>query len=359
MLASTSYRPRSWVGGLAISWVLIPLLPFACGAPGFTQGWKPNPNQRDGANISSDVTVYTDAPIGWASVSDLGQDGTTGGGDATPVMVATLADMMTAVAGTTPAVVQLTASISGSVKIGSNKTVLGMPGVTFQGHIGVSGAVNVILRNLTVVGNNCNDNPDCQSGADAVTIENKSHHIWVDHCDISDGSDGNMDITSQSDYVTVSWTKLWYSALRPGGHQFSDLIGSSDQATGDAGHLRVTWHHNWWGQLVSERMPRARFGLIHVFNNLYTAAKSSYCVGVGVNVNLLIEDDVFDGAPSEADTGDYSNAQSISASFANLYKDGSNPAPDVGTGVFIPPYDYTLEPAEEVEDMVMANVGPH
>jgi pectate lyase len=318
----------------------------------------PNPNQRPGATIDSNVQVYTDAPIGWASVNDLGQDGTTGGGDAAPMMVTTLTDFETAVAGTDPAVIQLGASITGKTKIGSNKTILGMPGVVFTGHLGLDGSVNVILRDLTVVGYNCTDNADCQSGADAVTIDNKAHHIWVNHCDVSDGSDGNLDVASQADYVTISWTKFWYSGPRPGGHQFSNLIGSSDQATSDMGHLRVTWHHNWWADRVVERQPRARYGQIHLFNNLYTSPQGNYCIGLGVNANILVEDTVFDGVRDTVNTTGFSNAASVVAGFANLYVDAF-PSPDVGTNVFTPPYDYTLQPADEVQAIVMANAGPH
>jgi pectate lyase len=370
MPALISNRLGQWFGRRATSGVarrfgivalggLLPCLPLACNAPGYTTGNKPpNPNQRPGANVDPNVQVYTDGPVGWASVNDLGQDGTTGGGDATPVTVMTLADFTTAVSGTTPGVIQLAAPIMGSVKVGSNKTILGVPGIALTGHLGIDGQSNVIVRDFTVIGYNCVDNADCQSGADAVTIDRGSHHIWIDHCDISDGSDGDLDVASAADYVTISWTKFWYSGFRPGDHQFANLIGSSDQSTGDKGHLRVTWHHDWWAQGVGERMPRARYGEIHLFNNLYTSVPSAYCVGLGVNANFLIEDVVFDGVSKAFNTNDFSNAQSVLVSFAVLFEDGTYPAGDVGTAVFTPPYDYTLEPAENVKMTVMANVGP-
>jgi pectate lyase len=333
------------------------LMAIACSAPGYVDGFTPNPNQRDGVVVSSDVQLYTDAPIGWASVADLGLDGTTGGGAAAPVMVATLMDLTTAVAGTAPAVVQLGASITGSVKIGSNKTVLGAPGVVFTGHIGVSGSSNVIVRDLTIVGNNCNDNADCQSGADAVTIDHEAHHVWFDHCDVSDGSDGNLDTASAADYVTISWTKFWYSGNRPGGHQFSNLIGSSDSATGDAGHLRVTWHHDWWADHVGERMPRVRYGQVHLFNNLYTAAGNNTCVGLGVGANLLMEDEVFDGVARTIDLT-HADASSVAVSFANVYTGGTRASAERDGAVFTPPYPYTLQSADDVEATVRAGAGP-
>jgi pectate lyase len=317
-------------------------------------GSAPRP---DGAPFDPDVAVETDGAIGWASVNDLGQDGTTGGGSAAPVMVMTLDDLNLAVGGTDPAVVQIGATVVGEVKVGSNKTILGTPGAILQGHLRISQSVNVIVRNLVVVGNNCTDNPDCQSGADAVTIQGRSHHIWVDHCDISDGSDGNLDVVSASDYVTISWTKFWYRG-RAGGHQFSDLLGSDDSDTGDAGHLRVTFHHDWWADGVQERMPRARYGHVHLFNNLYTSSGDSYCVGVGVNVNILTESNVFSGVRRPVDTSDFANGASVAVSYANLYQLGSTPSPQLGTAVFTPPYPYTLQPASDVEVSVRNNAGP-
>src|SRR5262249_26255366 len=87
-----SNRPRHWFGELAIPAAagrlgavavggLLACWPLACNAPGYMTGTtKANPNQREGANIDPNVQIYTDGPVGWASVNDLGQDGTTGGG---------------------------------------------------------------------------------------------------------------------------------------------------------------------------------------------------------------------------------------------------------------------------------------
>ena len=38
-----------------------------------------------------------------------------------------------------------------------------------------------------------------------------AQHVWFDHCDVSDGTDGNLDIVTELDFVTVSWTKFHYS----------------------------------------------------------------------------------------------------------------------------------------------------
>jgi pectate lyase len=316
------------------------------------------PGQRLGAPpFTDEVEVRTAGPVGWAAVDALGQVGTTGGGSAAPTVVTTIEAFTAAVTGSTPAVVQIGASMSGRVKIGSNKTVTAINGAVFTGNLGVDGSFNVILRDLRIVGFNCTDNPVCEGGADAMTISDGAHHVWVDHCDISNGSDGNLDINHQSDYITVSWTKFSYSSDRVGGHEFSNLIGSSDGDTADMGRLKVTWHHDWWADSVAERMPRVRYGQVHLFNNLYTSNGNSYCIGVGWYANLLLESNVFTAVKNPINTS-FKNAESVVMSYGNLYEAGSLPSPNLGTAAFEPPYEYSLQPAEKVTETVSFNAGP-
>jgi hypothetical protein len=132
----------------------------------------------------------------------------------------------------------------------------------------------VIIRNIKIVGygvGDCALDPSydasvgCSSGDDAVSISG-SNHVWFDHCDISDGTDGNLDINNGADFITISWTKFHYTPRTDPtgndntgaeGHRFSNLIGSSDTVPADVGHLNVTWHHDWWAENVNQRMPRA------------------------------------------------------------------------------------------------------
>jgi pectate lyase len=324
-------------------------------ATGGTAGGEP-------AGSGGSTAVSTDPCVdGWASVSP----GTTGGGALDPTDVATLAEFSSQVAGGTARVVRLTQSVTGSVSIGSNKTIIGASGAVFTGHLDLNASSNVILRNLTVVGYNCSDSPnDCSGGADAISIKTGAHHICVDHCSVSDGSDGNLDITQAADYVTIGWTKFFYSSQRPDlantyGHRFSNLIGSDDGATGDTGHLRVTFHHCWWADWVNQRMPRARFGQIHLFNNLYTSTGNSYCVGVGVGANIRLENNVFIGVNTPIDTTSYLDGASVAASFGNIYtRSGAEHADLNAANVFTPPYDYTPEAASGVEAAVRSGAGP-
>jgi pectate lyase len=182
-------------------------------------------------------------------------------------------------------------------------------------------------------------------------VSGGAHHLWFDHLDVSDGSDGNLDITQGSDYVTVSWTKFWYSG-RERGHRFANLIGSADNSPIDVGKLRVTFHHNWWTENVEQRMPRSRYGLIHVFNNLYTPTDKLYCVNAGMGATLLVERNIFRGPRQPQDVSSTGNLLAID----NVYEDTTGDIEETGIG-FVPPYDYELDPTEGLPEAIMQGVG--
>jgi pectate lyase len=313
-----------------------------------------------GAVTQASAPVFDVAPSGWAAVADGDQPSTTGGDGGEVVTVTTTAEFTEQVQLTEARVVLVDGVIGENtrVTIKSNKTIIGLSGAEFHGGLKISGGVNVIVRNLKIVGNDCADSPsDCSAGADAFSIGDGAHHIWVDHCDISNGSDGNLDVNGGSDFVTISWTKFWYSGHRAGGHQFSNLVGSSDDEPGDVGHLRVTYHHDWWADNVHERMPRVRYGQVHVFNNLYTARGNSYCVGLGVFANILTEANVFYEVKNPIESSSYSNDQSVIASRDNLYVQSAGSNQDRGSGVFTPPYDYAVDVVTDVQNAVESGAG--
>jgi pectate lyase len=322
-----------------------------------------------GGTTGTGGTTSSNPLVGWAaSGCSMGSiSSTTGGGSASATTVSSASAFSSAVSGSSAAVIHVSGSFSGSFKIGSNKTIVGMSGAKITGNLTFDGTSNDILQNLTVVGLNCSDvasNGDCQDGADAVTVVNGAHHIWIDHLDVSDGSDGNLDITEGSDCVTVSWTKFHYSSSRVSGytgevHHFSNLVGGSDSKTSDAGHLRVTWHHDWWADHVVERQPRVRFGQVHIFNNLYTSSGDNYCIGVGVSANILDENNAFIGVSDPIDSTDYSNSASIVVSKGNLYSGTSGQTANKGSTAFTPPYPYTLDAASSVQSEVQSGAGPH
>ncbi|HEY7372577.1 MAG TPA: hypothetical protein VIF57_10495 [Polyangia bacterium] len=315
------------------------------------------------------------ALVGWAASNGS----TTGGGSATPQMVSTVSALNAAAAGSGAAVIYVIGVLpNGMIKIGSNKTVVGLCGAELHGHVDVVGSSNVIIRNIKIVGyavGDCSLDPSytstvgCSSGNDAVTVEQGSH-IWFDHDDISDGTDGNLDITLGANYVTVSWCKFHYTARTDNtgndstgaaGHRYSSLVGGSDNSAGDVGKLNVTWHHNWWADRVVERQPRVRYGQNHLYNNLWTSTGDNYCVRAGMNAQLLMENNAFVNVKSPQEFN--STADQMTAyitAMGNQYTgtSGSQSTGGGGTPFTTPPYTYTADPASGVQAAVMAGAGP-
>jgi len=175
--------------------------------------------------------------------------------------------------------------------------------------------MNVIVRNLLLV-----DSVDCfpqwspTDGAegnwnslyDAISVRNATH-VWIDHNAMLDVDtrdedaptyfgrlyqrhDGLVDVTNESDFVTVSWNLM-------ANHDKAMLIGSSDSATADRDKLRVTLHHNLFHD-VGQRVPRVRYGQVHVFNNQYSLTSEGaqdyiYSWGAGIESRIFAQNNHF------------------------------------------------------------------
>lgn len=224
--------------------------------------------------------------------------GTTGGGNATPTTVTTCAELKAAAADKNPRVILISGTIKTAdcnggygLPIASNKTVQGIDkNATVYGGLYVNGGVkNVIIRNL-----NCHGIYPNAGADDAVHVQGATN-VWLDHLNIWDATDGNLDITGEADYVTVSWCKFWYTdANHP--HRLNALIGSGGgDHPEDWGKLHVTYHHNWFADLVNERMPRLMYGHAHVYNDYYTSKGNGYCIGFGSYGSVLVENNYFKG----------------------------------------------------------------
>ena len=219
--------------------------------------------------------------------------GTTGGKGYSEVTVSTTADLAKYASAGNKIIYVKPGTYAGPINVGSNVTIYGYQGAvitqpTTGSAMKLSGSKNVIIRNLEFQGIGAHDDDD----EDCLQVNHESKNVWIDHVDIYDGHDGNLDITNASDYVTISWTKFSYTS-KSSGHQFSNLIGNSKTKTSDRGHLNVTFHHTWWADGVVERMPRVRFGKVHVANNLFDSKNTSYCVRAAIEADIRIENNVF------------------------------------------------------------------
>ncbi|WP_405874198.1 polysaccharide lyase family 1 protein [Streptomyces sp. NBC_00005] len=198
----------------------------------------------------------------------------------------------------------------------ANTTIIGVgKNAGFNGaSLQIKAVDNVIVRNLTF------DSPlDCfpqwdptdtadgnwNSEYDSAVVYG-STHVWMDHDTFTDGDnpdstlpnyfgriyeqhDGELDIVKGADYVTASWNVFE-------DHDKTILIGNSDSASTaavDRGHLKVTFHHNLFSNLV-ERAPRVRFGQVDSYNNHFVAKDGySYSYGIGIESQLVAEHNAF------------------------------------------------------------------
>ncbi|MEN8907356.1 MAG: cellulose binding domain-containing protein [Clostridiales bacterium] len=280
-----------------------------------------------------------DKPIGWAAASG----GTTGGGNKNPVTVKTSSELKELVKGTTSQVIYVSGKIGGSYSIGSNKTIIGLKGAEI-GTASFSGSSNVIMRNLILSG-----------GEDTVSVSNKSHHLWFDHLDMRDSNDETLSIVHGSDFITVSWCKYWFT--RSGSHRFGGLVGhSDDNSSEDSGKLNVTYHHNWYSDKVIERMPRVRFGKVHVFNNLFESGDTNYVIRCGVHANVLSEKNVFIDQKTCFDLNN-STSDAILQSVDDLFIGSCGGKSGKGGNAFSPPYNYSAEGTNGLADKVRAGAG--
>lgn len=257
--------------------------------------------------VSNALAGFLDSnPVGFAALNAYGQNGTTGGGTSAPVVVRSAKEFLNAaerleiknkkLRDESPRVILVASDINlseltnvtgnstgkdvGIVRVRPHTTIYSTNGATLsRGTLEIHGAWNIILRNLKFRGLWEFDQTGKYDklGWDYVRItdqgENRAHHVWVDHCDFGKVYDGALDIVHGSDCVTVSWCK--FSGDEHGPQKKVTLIGHSSgptAAAADRGRLNVTLHHNWY-QNIEDRVPRARFGNIHAFNNVIEGAQ--------------------------------------------------------------------------------------
>jgi pectate lyase len=306
------------------------------------------------------VTVPTpdEALIGWAGVSGDGVNTTTGGAGGRTVSPASAAELMTLAESDEPLIIQLKGTYSvPRLNVASNKTLIGSAGATIEGAVRIRGKADAFVRNVIIKNLRISASTSDADG-DGLQIH-FAHHVWVDHCEIWDAPDGNLDIVHGSNWVTVSWTKFRYTANPPDpDHRFCNLIGHSDNnAAEDTGRLKVTMHHNFWVERVVERMPRVRFGEVHVFNNYYTSSGNNYAVGAALQSRVRVENNVFEGVSNPHIFYDAEpTAQMVAV--GNLYTNTTGER-QMGQGsAFMPPYAYKLEDVATVAASVRANSGP-
>lgn len=273
------------------------------------------------------------------------------------------------------------------IKVGANTTIVGVgASARLLGGNLIVKSDNVIIRNLTFA-----DAFDCfpqwdptdgstgnwNSQFDNVSLAGATH-VWVDHDTFTDAPypdskeptyfarpfqqhDGQLDITSAADLVTVERNVFTR-------HDKTMLIGNSDSKTSDAGHLRVTVHHNVFDGVL-ERAPRVRFGQVHVYDNLYrSGAGFDYSLGVGKQSQIYAQnnDFQFSGVTAAAalhnwgGTGIHATGSVVNGASVDVVAafNAANPGTPLGTTVNWTPTLYTdLQPASGLPSQLPGSTG--
>ena len=249
------------------------------------------------------------APVGWASVGTE----CTGSNNQNPITVSTYDDLKNALktaAKGTPQTIYISGEIYCPEKIRvtgvKNCTVYGLPGALLYNyeHSNIADQNpgfycqdwnNCIIRNVTIKGPGAYD----ISGCDNISLVGTTN-IWIDHCDLQDGMDGNLDAKDKSDNITVSWCKFsyliapWPNSESPD-HRCSSMWGSSNNRTENG--LNATFVNNWWYNGCGQRCPRIRWGHVHIANCLWENGTeddpAQYCIGIGHSSKLYVENGDF------------------------------------------------------------------
>lgn len=270
-------------------------------------------------------------------------ENTTGGAGGTIVTAPNTTDFLDYIGRSGKYVIQVDSHITlptGMHDVASDKTIVGVgPNAKISdGGLDIDEVNNVIIRDLRF--ENTTD--------DAINLQNGSTNVWIHHCTFSNGYDGLVDIKRASDYVTVSWNRFY-------NHQKTCLLGhDDDNGEQDIGHLRVTYHHNWFDG-TSSRHPRVRFSaLCHVYNNYYV--DNGYGVASTCDAEVLVEGNYFDGCYAPTYVGYGSSPDGDLVERNNIFI-GHTISPETRGTVPEPTYSYWLDDANDVPDIVQAYAG--
>jgi pectate lyase len=345
------------------------------GASGGTAGASQAGSGSGGMAGDGEVEESFDGPCptstmnGWATVAGLGFDPAAATATPAEVVVTDASSLASYAASADPYVIRIAGTIALPVlDVASNKTIMGDDALaTLQGGIRIKGTStdpagmvsNVVIKNLHInaTTSSTSATPDEQDGI----LISYGHHVWIDHVDVWDATGDNLAVSNGSDFVTVSWSKFRYVY---GVRRTGARIGHSDaNAAEDAGHLNVTFHHNWWMDSLDQRMPRVRFGQVHVFDNYYSNRNTNdpdntYCVAAAYESSLLVENNFFDEVYNPhvffsfvGGSASYTEPTAQMVATGNAYVGASDLEAGKLSGqgsAFVPPYSVTLETADDV-----------
>ena len=296
--------------------------------------------------------VWTDTPVGFASLSGDGVAGTTGGAGGRVVTASTLPQLRDFAAAPEPLIVQVRGSIDvqpfgDMILVASDKTIVGLGSGAeiVGGGLYLNTVHNVVVRNLTIRDSYVAgdwDGKQPTNDNDGLRIDT-SHHVWIDHNEIERVGDGAIDLRKDSDFVTVSW----------------NIFGDTNKALGVGWTsnviTRMTAHHNWIRNTFQRNWSIDNTAAAHLFNN-YLEDVGQYGTMSRNAAKVVVENSVFTRVNDPLVAKD---PASELRQQGNLFSGVSGRQDNVGTA-FEPSsfYPYQADPAENVAAIVKAGAGP-
>ncbi len=230
------------------------------------------------------------------------------------------------------------------VRVASDKTIIGLgtEGEIVGGGFFLDEVSNVIIRNLTIRDTRM---PDDDPGDDAYDYDaiqmDGADHVWIDHNRLERMNDGLIDSREDTTDLTVSWNIISENNKTFG-------IGWTDNVT-----AQMTIHHNWITGTNARNPSIDNVANAHLYNNyLQDTGSGNWSRG---SSNTVIENSYF-----ERVTDPYYITDDASLTESGSIVVDSEGDQETGGEGFDPSsfYDYTLDPAEDVPDLLRAGAGP-
>lgn len=273
------------------------------------------------------------------------------------------------------------------LKVGSNKTLLGVGDAAFFNRIGlvIQTQSNIIIRNIKftmkhvpVVKSGENKvlawrdgaevtlgDPDCISIQADITSASKDygHHYWIDHCEFfnengvnKDRYDGLLDMKNNVQYTTISWCKF---------HEHSKAC-LSGKGNSDKYPRTVTMHHNYFYNIQGSRLPLQRGGTYHYYNNYQEECQDGYDLRSGAIAYIEgcyfknVKSPVMpSGEGEEATLVDliFDGCRRIPAGFTDQVTTKLDEVYDIPVSSYRPPYSYKADKASDIPTIVPQYCG--
>ena len=271
-----------------------------------------------------------------------------------------------------------TASTYGEIlKVGSNKTLLGVGDAAFFNRIGlvIQTQSNIIIRNIKFTMKNVPvvksgenkvlawrngaevilGDPDCISIQADITSASKDygHHYWIDHCEFfnengvnKDRYDGLLDMKNNVQYTTISWCKF---------HEHSKAC-LSGKGNSDKYPRTVTMHHNYFYNIQGSRLPLQRGGTYHYYNNYQEECQDGYdlrCGAIAYVEGCYFKNVKSPVMPSGEGEGAtlvdliFDGCRRIPTGFTDLVTTKLDEVYDIPTSSYRPPYSYQADKASD------------